>query len=216
MRRFPFALLLALVLGSSLAGCGGGGTKRARTGAGAEAQTEEEAVAGSATVTLAEGTGDVAVTCAAAAAEQCNAVDDNCDGRVDEGCGYGTGPLQITMAWNTRADVDLLVRTPSGELLSSQNPSSAAGGTVDHSARGGCILGTAREATADQIENAVWTTRPASGDYELIAHYWGECTGGGATMVTMTVTAFGQVIGSFNAELEAGEKRSMLTVHVAE
>ena len=37
-----------------------------------------------------------------------NAVDDNCNGVIDEGCGIATGPLQFTIAWGDNpADVDL-------------------------------------------------------------------------------------------------------------
>ena len=48
-----------------------------------------------------------------------NAVDDNCNGVIDEGCGIGTGLLQFTVAWSEpTADVDLLVTDPSGETVS--------------------------------------------------------------------------------------------------
>jgi hypothetical protein len=214
--RFFFCAFLCGVAPIAASGCGGASSAtKGGTDDGAEA-AEATALSSSATVTVAEGTGEVGFTCTAGTPELCNAVDDNCDGQIDEGCGWDGGALQITLAWNTRADVDLFVRDPRGELLSHQSPKTASGGEMNHSARGGCVTGTAAEAKADQIENAVWKAPPAPGDYELVAHYWGECTGGGATMVTVTISAFGRVIGSYNAELDPGDKRSVATIHVAE
>jgi hypothetical protein len=42
-----------------------------------------------------------------------NAVDDNCNGVIDEGCGEETGVLQFTIAWgDSPADVNLTLETP--------------------------------------------------------------------------------------------------------
>ncbi|MGO9837166.1 MAG: hypothetical protein ACLP1X_23465 [Polyangiaceae bacterium] len=42
-----------------------------------------------------------------------NAIDDNCNGVIDEGCGVHTGLLQFTIAWpEGAADVNLIVTTP--------------------------------------------------------------------------------------------------------
>jgi hypothetical protein len=44
-----------------------------------------------------------------------NAVDDNCNGVIDEGCGVQTGLLQFTIAWAGNADVNLTLETPAKE-----------------------------------------------------------------------------------------------------
>jgi hypothetical protein len=51
--------------------------------------------------------------------EECfNALDDNCNGAIDEGCGTPGGVVQFMIAWDTaRADVDLNVMDPNGELI---------------------------------------------------------------------------------------------------
>jgi tRNA (guanosine-2'-O-)-methyltransferase len=44
-----------------------------------------------------------------------NAIDDNCNGVIDEGCGSCTGLLQFAIAWgDSPADVDLIVTDPLG------------------------------------------------------------------------------------------------------
>lgn len=47
-----------------------------------------------------------------------NAHDDNCNGVPDEGCGIPTGVIQFMIAWqSSKADVDLNVVDPNGELI---------------------------------------------------------------------------------------------------
>ena len=47
-----------------------------------------------------------------------NAIDDNCNGVLDEGCGVHTGAIQFAIAWaDPDADVDLNVIDPNGELV---------------------------------------------------------------------------------------------------
>jgi tRNA (guanosine-2'-O-)-methyltransferase len=63
-----------------------------------------------------------------------NAVDDNCNGIIDEGCGEPTGPLQFTIAWaSPTPDVNLIVVTPAGERVPSERSHSTASGFhLDH------------------------------------------------------------------------------------
>jgi hypothetical protein len=58
-----------------------------------------------------------------------NAVDDNCNGVIDEGCGLQTGPLQFTIAWGAAAaDVNIVVTTPSNEHVPNDRTRSTASG----------------------------------------------------------------------------------------
>jgi tRNA (guanosine-2'-O-)-methyltransferase len=63
--------------------------------------------------------------CTPAGPERCfNALDDNCNGIIDEGCGVHTGLIQFVIAWDApAADVDLLVTDPKGELVEVGRPS---------------------------------------------------------------------------------------------
>lgn len=149
---------------------------------------------------LLPGTTRMDVTCAEASTEQCNALDDNCNGVIDEGCGYATGPIQITMAWNSVADLDLYVTDPAGETLSYSEESRrlASGGHLDHDARGDCRP----EQTHTRIENAYWAgPRVPSGEYKVAVAYWGPCGNPAPTTATLSLAVGGHVLGSYNFQV---------------
>lgn len=113
---------------------------------------------------LAEGVTPVEVACEEGADEACNALDDDCDGVIDEAesCGAATGPLQITTAWNTGADLDLYLTDPNGEMVSFQRREGASGSHLDRSARGSCGPGS-----QPRLENVVYANRPPPGEYTV-------------------------------------------------
>lgn len=133
-------------------------------------------------------------TCTQGAPEQCNGLDDNCDGRIDEGCGYGTGAIQITLAWNTGADLDMYVTDPSGETISYSHTRSSTGGYLDHDARGNCRA----DQPNNRIENIYWNSpTPPAGGYSIQVHYWGECGGAGPTQAVVSIAVGGRLIGAY-------------------
>ena len=140
-------------------------------------------------------------TCAPGAVEQCNGLDDNCDGAIDEGCGWETGQIQITLAWQTGADIDLYVTDPYGETLSYQHSQSSSGGILDHDARGACVGGS------DTIENVYWSqAQPPRGQYQVELHYWGSCGVAGPTPATVSISVGGRVIGVYNVTLYENQR----------
>jgi hypothetical protein len=63
-------------------------------------------------------------SCTPSGPETCeNALDDNCNGVIDEGCDERMGLVQFVIAWDKPgADVDLRVTDPNGELVEVGRP----------------------------------------------------------------------------------------------
>ncbi len=149
-----------------------------------------------------------AFKCVEKSSETCNALDDDCDGVIDEGCGYNTGAIQITMKWDTGADIDLYVTDPAGETIyyNQKYRRSSSGGFMDHDARGDCRP----EQDNPRIENAFWSNpEPPGGEYRIELHYFGPCGDHGPTRTTISIAVGGRVVGSFNYDLEPEQRKEV-------
>ena len=147
---------------------------------------------------LGSGVTTMQVNCNPSAPEQCNGIDDNCNGAIDEGCGYQTGALQITLAWNTGADIDLYVNDPVGESLNFGSTSVASGGVLDHDARGNCTSSNG----PGNVENVYWSQNPPHGTYNIELNNFSSCgLDIPMTSATVSVAYGGRVIGVYNVPI---------------
>ncbi len=148
--------------------------------------------------TVASGVTVVEATCSQGAQEVCNGLDDNCNGQIDEGCGYNSGNIQVTLAWQGGADLDMYVRDPNGETISYNHRRSQSGGHLDQDARGQCNP----DQPNNTIENVYWNQpNPPRGIYSVQVHYWdgSACsTSAGPTPLTLSIAVGGRVIGAYN------------------
>lgn len=144
---------------------------------------------------LASGVTVIQQSCTPGAQEACNGLDDNCDGAIDEGCGYNTGNIQITLAWNSGADIDLYVTDPYNETISYSHTSSNSGGQLDHDGRGDCVQNSGGNPT---VENVYWNNQPPRGNYSIEIHNYSGCeTAVGQTQTTLSIAVGGRVLGSY-------------------
>lgn len=150
--------------------------------------------------------------CEAGAHETCNALDDDCNGIIDDGCGYQTGAVQVTVSWDSGADIDLYVTDPSGETLfyNEKHDHTAIGGHLDQNARGDCRRGQKQS----RIENAYWPEPARTGIYKVELHYFGPCEKSGATNAQLSVSVRGKLLGSYTYKLEPEQRIEALSFEV--
>jgi hypothetical protein len=151
----------------------------------------------------------VQLECGNSAYEQCNAVDDDCNGVIDDECGYESGAIQITVGWNSGADIDLYVTDPSGATLyyNEDHKRSPIGGHLDHDARGNCR----REQKNPRIENAYWPGPAHAGKYRVELNYFSPCAQATTTEATLTVVVDGQLLGTYRYRLEPEQRIEALS-----
>jgi hypothetical protein len=102
----------------------------------------------------------------------------------------GTGDVQVSLSWNTTADVDLHVVDPSGEEILYLNRMSASGGELDLDSNAGCSDGP-------RNENITWPAGAApAGTYRVLVDYWSSCEAP-STPYTVTINVKGREVQTF-------------------
>ncbi|MES1187083.1 MAG: hypothetical protein ABUL60_24925 [Myxococcales bacterium] len=129
-----------------------------------------------------------------------NAVDDNQNGLIDEGCGLSLGLVQFLAGWSApKADVDLRVVDPNGDLIE-----------VGRVARSGLTKdrdcpGRGTECQGKNLENVYLAEgEPMKGEYRLRLRL--ESLGGETPPIHVTLGArLGGASRSYDIELETPE-----------
>jgi hypothetical protein len=92
----------------------------------------------------------------------------------------GTGDVQVSISWNSAADVDLHVVEPGGEEVYYGHTASATGGELDLDSNAACGSDGPRN------ENITWASGTApAGEYIVRVDYWSACA---ATQTDYVVT----------------------------
>jgi hypothetical protein len=93
-----------------------------------------------------------------------------------------TGDVQVTVTWNSAADLDLEVADPTGESVSRLNSPTASGGVFDRDSNVGCTNDGA-------VENIVWPDAAPAGTYtaRIIGFGVESCGESGDFVLTVTI-----------------------------
>lgn len=121
-----------------------------------------------------------------------------------------SGPVQVSVAWDSPADVDLHVVEPGSEEIYYGNSGSAAGGVLDLDSNAACGSDGPRN------ENITYPSlTPPSGTYTVRVDYWDAC-GAAATNYVVTMRVEGHAIqvfqGQFTGTGDGGGAGSGVTI----
>ena len=142
--------------------------------------------------------------------EVTNGIDDDCDGEIDEN-EVGSGPMQITLWWESPADLDLRVQDPTGAVISYKNKNSASGGFMDKDSRSSCKGN-------ETIENIYWADKPPKGNYKVKVKYYSYCKDKSKPTTTahVTVSYKGQILGPYTLDMNQGDEVDILEFNLDE
>jgi hypothetical protein len=108
----------------------------------------------------------------------------------------GTGVVQVSVTWNTNADVDLYAVDPAGEEIYYGDKEAASGGFLDLDSNALCSGDNIRN------ENITWSESAPTGSYTVRVNLWDDC-GAATTDYVVTVRRRNQPPLTFNGTLAA-------------
>jgi hypothetical protein len=102
--------------------------------------------------------------------------------------GLPTGDIQLTLVWNTNADLQLLVRDPAGDSIYDDELSSRSGGRMTAQGNVNCVA-----SLTTPVSHIYWPTGLGrGGDYEIEVWYQNQCNDTRPVSATLYITVAGQ------------------------
>ncbi|MBN1286637.1 MAG: hypothetical protein JXB47_14660 [Anaerolineae bacterium] len=124
------------------------------------------------------------------------------------GGGMAGGDVQVTLTWNSTANLNLFVTDPTGFVVHYAAPVAPSGGRLERDANQPCSV-----ATTSANENIYWPTGTAPGGaYSVRIDYTNECvTGQGPVNYSLTVRNNGAIISQQNGTIALGQSFTVYT-----
>jgi hypothetical protein len=123
---------------------------------------------------------------------------------IDMPEGLGTGDVQITLLWESDADLDLHVIDPNGEEISYRSPTSSSGGRLDRDTI------PCREEVPQPVENVFWPSGGAPrGQYVVAVHYYAGCSTSDPMDFEVIIRLDGELYQHLTGTVADGERLEM-------
>lgn len=121
----------------------------------------------------------------------------------------GTGDVQVTLLWDSDADLDLYVTDPAGDTVYHGNGQVPSGGVLDRDANRSCTP------SEESVENVFWPRGGAPGGlYSVEVHFFMECLDRPPTTMTLLIQVGGRVVDRVTTALEPGDDPYRTTFEV--
>jgi hypothetical protein len=117
--------------------------------------------------------------------------------------GLPEGDIEVTLIWNTGADLQLLVRDPGGLVVFDDRTQISSGGTLVSTGNINCTP----SATTPPTYYIYWPTgRARGGTYEVDIQHQGDCNDPTGVTATLYIEVGGELIAQTDIQMEVGDR----------
>jgi uncharacterized protein YfaP (DUF2135 family) len=115
-----------------------------------------------------------------------------------------SGSVQVSLQWSTNADIQLLVREPSGDPIYDDRTTSNSGGILAANGNVNCVAA----ASGTPVSYIYWPEGrlPSPGAYEIQVWYQNNCNDTRPVTFNLTVTAGGNAVAQRSETIRVGEQ----------
>lgn len=116
--------------------------------------------------------------------------------------GLPTGDIQVTLVWNTNADLQLLVRDPAGQAVYDDQLTVPSGGRITSQGNLNCVA-----SLTTPVSHTYWPTGLGrGGSYEVEVWYQNQCNDTRPVSATLYITVAGQSLGGIPVVLQFNDR----------